>query len=152
MLGLISVMALTSMAITVRRREQKDLEQFVKLNNIPSNLVPLHIRCSKSAIHWQNDQGKWQVFSLNTQAGQAPSGKFRADMEAFLAFLETKAAANHALSYANKQHTLILWIEPDGILLALELQRMISEFGLPLRVGQLPLLDNESIQKSSVEK
>jgi hypothetical protein len=63
-----------------------------------------------------------------------------------LRFLKSKELGNRQLSYLGQQHTLILWIEPEGETTAGLLQYVMSEMNLALRTGKLPIAPGEEIR------
>lgn len=143
MLGLIAVMALASMGLASIKRIDETSRRFVKLANVPPQLVPFHIICEDQRILWRKD-GQWKEFDFH------PRDKTAIDLSAieFVNELATLAEKNRSLSFRGKQNTIILWIRPDGVLTSKVIELHASK--LPLRVGKLPLLKNEDVSFEGV--
>lgn len=146
MLGLISVMALAGISLAVQQRDQGKAEVLVALTDIPPGFVPIHVRCNQRGVVWRDDAGTWQTVAFGH--GNSPFQTGVGDLKRLVAFLEAKAEANRQLSFSGRQHTIILWIEPEGVVTAYEVQLLLESLGLPLRVGQLPILSQDRIVES----
>ncbi len=158
MLGLISVMALTSMALTVEQREtRKKKKEIVKLASIPSEFIPVHVICDGGNVIWHDLEGDEHSFSLRPPEPDPDSPPVPYDpeqniakLQEFVRLLGEITAANRRLSFRNKQYTLILWVKPSGARTALEIQGLVAGSELPLRIGKLPLLENETVRRGAV--
>ncbi len=148
MLGLMSVMALASIGIAIQKRREKKKETLVTLVEIPAGLVPVHIRCKPDRIQWQNELGQWQELYLGDptrgRTGLGVRSSARAVRD-FVEFIQNTADNSRKLSFSGRQHTVILWIEPDAVYTAYEVQRLFLQLGLPLRLGRLPVMREETI-------
>ena len=138
MLGLIAVMALTAMGLASIKRMDESKRQYVKLANVPPELIPFHIVCEKDRVLWRKD-GKWKEFGFKPGDAKANNG---AVIE-FINQLATLAENNRRLSFQGKQNTVVLWVRPDGVLTSKVMEMQAAR--LPLRVGKLPLLQNEEV-------
>ncbi len=151
MLGLMSVMALTTIAISVEKRRDIQETTVVELVGVPADFVPFHIRCKHSGAAWLDDQGVWQEFSISdilAMYGESAAygGGANTDWDSpFMQFLTEKIEENKILSFVRKQNTLILWVEPEGIDVAALIQYVVSKRDFPLRVGLLPVMEGEDI-------
>ena len=149
LLGLISIMALASMGLAIEKREEEKRLINVKLVGIPAHFVPVHLRCRKDTVDWLDDTGRWQKLflgELTPGAGRLFSRASKRDLQRFWAFIGKKAAANRRLSFSRRQHTIILWVEPEGVLTALLFVQMeVTQYGIPLRIGKLPVMAKEVI-------
>lgn len=150
MLGLMSVMALTTMSISVQKRQEAKQQQLVKLVGVPSGFRPFHVRCSGQRILWLEGDGTWRETSIFSLLGMMRMSEgmpqLHADSLRLLTFLRQKAEQNGRLSFSNEQNTMILWVEPDGTESAQILQYLIGDLGLPLRIGKLPIFKGEEIR------
>jgi len=150
MLGLMSVMVLITISITVKKRQEMKDQVVVKLTGIPDEFVPLQIRCMAEGIAWQDDSGVWQEVSDVGLAFLASPGEDLAtisvDTRRFYDWLREKAQANAELSYAGKQHTIILWVEPTGIQASDWVQIALDVRQIPLLVGKLPATEKDEIR------
>ncbi len=149
MLGLMSVMALTTIGISVEERIEQKKISTVELVGIPANFIPFHMRCTKTILSWLDEHNTWQDISLfelvtliNSKSKTILS---TSKSQAFLAFIKKKTIENRKLSYSRQQNTLILWIEPDGVDTATIVQYIVNNHKLPLRIGSLPILEGEDI-------
>lgn len=149
MLGLMSVMALTTMAITVSKRREMQQTTVVKLVAIPDRFEPLQIRCLRDGIQWQDDSGAWRDMNNSNLSILAENDDRLLAVfpvaRLFITWLNDKVRANAALSYERKQHTLILWIEPDGVITSMMFEAMVDTRGLPIRIGKLPATEGDQI-------
>ncbi len=149
MLGLMSVMALTTIGISVEERSQQKKISSVELVGIPANFIPFHMRCTKTVLSWLDDRNTWQnisFFELITLINSKEKLRLSTSKsQAFLTFLENKTIENRKLSYSRQQNTLILWVEPDGVDTAAVVQYIVNNHKLPLRIGSLPILEGEDI-------
>jgi hypothetical protein len=150
MLGVMSVMALNAIALTVEKRQETKRVTAVQLVGIPNEFRPLHLRCTPDEIYWLDDRQQWRSTSalafaslLRGGPGGAALGRNGLDL---LRFLKSKEVGNRALSYLGQQHTLILWIEPEGETTAGLLQYVMGEMNLALRTGKLPIAPGEEIR------
>ena len=73
------------------------------------------------------------------------------DTETILDFINTKVEENKKLSFSNQQHSLILWVEPDGTDTSTVFKYLISSRKIPLRIGLLPVLHDEKIYHGVLE-
>lgn len=143
MLGLIAVMALANIGLTATKRQEVRKQQYVQVANIPPNLIPIHIICDHEGFRWYRD-GAWHTVRIGEAlASSEAMGDGATD---FLHFIADTAASNRTLSYARKQNTIILWIRPKGILSAAVLEGIIYQAELPIRIGKLPLLEDEEVK------
>lgn len=149
MLGLMSVMALTAMAVTVERRQAREKQTLVELVGVPSEFIPVNIRCKPESVQWLTDDGQWRELTtlafLSLCRKLVAPAPFTPEEQDFIDFLRAKAAANRGLSYSRRQHTLLLWVEPLGIGAYNLMQLMVAELDLPIRIGRLPVLERERI-------
>ncbi len=151
MLGLMSVMALVTLGLSVREFESKKQGQHsVELVGIPTNFTPFHIRCTDDGVKWLTADGIWketQMLELLflVRNLEAPATEPQFPEPGLLGHLQNKVRENRRLSFSRRQNTLILWVEPDGVDAATLVRIIISQFELPLRVGKLPIMENEVI-------
>lgn len=148
MLGLMSVMALTTMALSVERRQQAVEGTRITLTGVPANFIPVQIRCTRKGIRYRDRDGAWQDVPLLGLLSLVQPAETSIDIPAarrFRAFLTAKAEANKALSYQRRQHSLILWVEPEGLYAKALVEWLISRLQLPLRTGSLPLMPDEEV-------
>ncbi len=148
MLGLMSIMALSTMAITVQKREEQRQVQAVQLVGIPHRFVPFHIRCTANAILWLDRSGEWQEMDIRPflSPSMPQNMNFPTDLFRLRAYLTERTNENRRLSYHGQQSTMILWVEPESGQIASLLFSIISEFELPLRIGTLPIMPGEEIR------
>ncbi len=150
MLGIMSVMALNTLGFSVERRQEQKRQAVVELVGVPDGFLPVNLRCQEHGVLWQDTDGEWRgltIFGLFALLPQAEGrGVITDEAVAFLNFLRERAQDNRRLSFAGRQHTLLLWVEPAGVVTAQIIQELVSHHKLPLRVGQLPLLPRERIR------
>lgn len=146
MLGLIAVMALAGMGLASSKRMDRQKRQVVKLANVPPELLPFNIICEESRVLWRKN-GQWKTMSLKSKGATASDYVGVIEFRNEIAMLAEK---NRKLSFSGKQNTIILWIRPKGALTSKTTEYLLSD--LPLRVGKLPLLDNEDISFGEMEK
>lgn len=154
MLGLISVMALNSMAITVQKREAARKEELVRLANIPENLIPVQVVCDKDTVEWEDKNGKTKRFYVTEPTGPLKQTQHRGNVAStleFFQFLKNLERLNRQSSFEGRQRTLILWVKPKGGETATQIQALLLQLGLPIRVGKLPLLGNEHVNIRGAE-
>ncbi len=151
MLGLMGVMALTTIGIAVEQRNASVERGVVQLSDIPTNFIPFHLRCSGDKISWLDDKNLWgamvmedfiQLFQRDIRILQTSNR----DAIRFHQFLQQKVQANRALSFSRQQNTMIVWVEPDGVEMASLLEYFITINKIPLRMGLLPILPGEEIR------
>ena len=67
MLGVMSVMALTTLATTMQRyQEQQPTDvNAVELVGIPANYRPWHLRCEAGRVRWLDADGRWRSADLD---------------------------------------------------------------------------------------
>lgn len=150
MLGLISIMALTALGITARRREKARQEVAVKLVGTPAEFAPLNIRCMRRGIIWRDFQGRRHRVSLLRPPGNTPDLRSAArpmELEALALFLQDAERHSRRLSYDNRQHTLVLWIEPEGVMTSYLFRQLLQTLDVSLRVGMLPIAEDEAIME-----
>ena len=148
MLGLMSAMALTTMAITFQKRTQEEPPKAVELVGIPHEFIPFHVRCRQSSISWLDERGKWhtvQLIAFLTNPIANVTEAMQTGPYAFINHLRRKSDENARLSYGGRQNSLILWVEPNASESAQVVQLVVAQLGFPLRVGQLPILEHEDI-------
>ena len=147
MLGLMSVMALASMGLAVQKRQELQKQSTVALVEIPPGLVPVHMRCRQNSLMWLDDTGTWnEIYMASATDGGVPFRARAAEVDKFFLFLRDALEKSRELSFKNQQHCVILWIEPDGIRTSYQVQGILSQLRIPLRIGQLPVLDEEAIR------
>ena len=149
MLGLMSIMALTTIGISIEQRRMKEDHSTVELVGIPADFIPFHIRCRKNTILWLDNDQQWRetsILGMITDLSET-SNTWGTNQKksTLLDFIIEKVEENKRLSLSKKQNSVILWVEPEGIESALILQYLISDRKLPLRVGLLPILEDEAI-------
>jgi hypothetical protein len=153
MLGLMSVMALTTMSIAVKKREQARQQTAVELVGVPSGFLPFHVRCTAEEISWLNDRHQWRTVSLVRLWAwlrlRQTAPIMSSDVREFLTFLRLRTQENARLSFSGRQNTMILWVQPDGIDGANIVQMAVGELNLPLRIGKLPIQPNEEIKRDA---
>jgi hypothetical protein len=156
MLGLMSVMALTTIGIAVESRQEQKQNSIIELVGIPANFIPFYMRCSNTSLMWLDDDNIWRSLPAieliplmalpETYLDNSPNGS------EFLRFIKRKINENRALSFQRRQHTLVLWVEPGGVDTATIVQYFISHNRFPLRVGLLPILHGETIARDSLQE
>ncbi|MCJ8332371.1 MAG: hypothetical protein HRT89_20770 [Lentisphaeria bacterium] len=145
MLGLISVMCLTSLALAMQKRD-KEIESIpVKLVSIPIGFRPLQIKCLKNSFEWQQTNGNWNTIHFKDKDVSMGMQSRPQEMKRFMNFIINKILKNRQLSHLGQQHTIIMWVEPDGIMTYLTLSYKINALNLPVRIGALPILEGEEI-------
>jgi hypothetical protein len=146
LLGLMSIMALTTMGISVEQRKEKTDQVEVELVGIPANFVPINIRCTEDWLMW-HDGLAWRKVNSTTLLSLLSQGPSQIglddDLRGFLQFMVRKTHQNKQLSYQRKQHTIIYWVEPAGISTYAIADLIIAELQLPMRTGLLPIKPNE---------
>lgn len=149
MLGMLSVMALISLALTAAARSEQERQQGVELVGIPAGFRAFHVRCSQEKISWQQPDGSWKSFGeLGFSGMLSDTNTYHPEILNALQFRASmieKTFDNRELSYRNQQNTMIIWVEPDGGRMALTLRYVIDQWQLPLRVGMLPIFPGEAI-------
>ena len=152
MLGMLSVMALISLALTVEARADKQDIKGVEMVGIPAGFSAFNVRCSQEQVLWQRSDGTWSYFGETGIVGMLQGESlFSSDVVSAIQFrqlLVDKTFENRELSYSNQQNTLIIWVEPDGGRMALTLRYLIDRWKLPLRVGMLPIFPGEEIYRA----
>ena len=155
MLGLMSMMALTTMGISVFQRQKLQKSDIVKLVGVPSNFLPFHMRCTENSILWRDDDLKWKETPFVTLIGLLgktnEKKEYARDDSGILDFVLRKVSENKTLSFSNQQNSLILWVEPDGIDTSIVFKHLISVLEIPLRIGLLPILKGEEIYNDELE-
>ncbi len=147
MLGLMSVMALTTIGISVEERERKNKGAIVELVGVPSKFIPFHIRCTDFDVQWMDDDLQWQTTPLLQllPALSSPDEPISAEGKSLIDHIYMKSEQNKSLSFTRQQNTIVLWIQPDGINTATILKYLISTYRIPIRIGSLPVLEQEDI-------
>lgn len=154
MLGLMTVMSLTTLGTSSDQRAQAKAQVMVQLAGIPDRFDPLQIRCKEESIEWMDVKGTWQPLSVQSlfmllQSAKQERPVLTPDAFRFAKFLKDMAEENKTMSFQRKQHTLILWVEPTGVRTAMMLDFYVDAAGLPLRVGKLPALGTDRILPTS---
>ena len=156
MLGLMSIMALTTIGISVQQRQKAQKNTLVELVGVPSNFIPFHIRCQADSIAWLDDNLKWNktsvatLFRLLTEANEKTSLTTRYG-DSLVDFLLNKVNENKSLSFSSQQNSLILWVEPDGVDTSTIFKQLLFASGIPLRIGLLPVMQGEEIYHGALE-
>ena len=153
MLGLMSIMALTTLGLTAEKRQEVQKVKGVQLVDIPTEFRPFHVRCMPKAIAWLDDSGSWNDVDLVSLITLLRPGMGNAMIDAkardMIRFLRAKTLANSNLSFSGQQNTLILWVEPDGVEAASIIQYIVNQMQLPLRIGKLPIFPGEEIKPNA---
>lgn len=148
MLGLMSVMALTTMGLSVARRQEEKKSKAIELVGIPAHFLPLQFRCRKEGLEWKNLDGtpqKTSILDLFALLQKSIKTELPPDAKILKTFLLHLPQINQRLSFHRQQYTILLWVEPDGILTKMALEVVISDLQIPLRVGALPIFETESL-------
>lgn len=146
-------MALATIGISIQQRLKEQKNTSVELVGIPSNFLPFHMRCTANSVLWLNENLKWKETSymnllrLMNQVDSLDAP----ETETILDFITTKIEENKKLSYSSQQHSLILWVEPDGVETLTVFKYLISLRKIPLRIGLLPVLHGEKIYHGALE-
>lgn len=153
MLGLMSVMALCTLGFAFEQRQEQRKIANVELVGVPESLVPLQIRLSAESVDWF-EGGKWHRLDPTDLAYLQAQGLSAYSLPEqalkFADFLRGKVEDNRRLSFQGKQHTVLLWLEPDGFRNWIFVQAVIDDAELPVRLGQLPILPGETIVSPTV--
>jgi hypothetical protein len=156
MLGLVSVMALAAISIAREKHDEMEAIKGVELVGVPARFVPFHLRCQDNRVHWRDDDGDWHSFDqtgmlalLDDRMREAYGIELSLDRSAtgFRKYLLEKAEANKRLSFSRRQNTLIMWVEPEGAEMAGMMQSLIANLA-PMRIGLLPIMPGERIEKN----
>ena len=149
MLGLMSVMALTTMGISVEQRHKAQEEELVELVGIPSGFIPLVMRARRDRLEYLDDDKNWQsvhVMSfVDLRQGALSNTAAIDDLRRLLGFISRKVYANRNLSLDGRQHTIIMWVDDDGIQTHAFASEFIHSLELPIRIGLLPILSHEEV-------
>lgn len=149
MLGLMSVMALTTLGISAEQRQEQRDQTLVELVAVPEELVPVYLRCGPESVSWLNDQGQWgradrlSLFSIFHSGGDVED--MLPPARQLVRFLRSKTEENRSLSFSGRQHSLLLWVEPQGVETAQLLQLAVGGMRLPIRIGQLPIQPDQEV-------
>jgi hypothetical protein len=157
MLGLMSVMALITLQTAVQERERQ-LEQHVgvELKGVPAEFVPHEMRCTAAGIDWRTLSGVpkttshagVQTLFNDILRGDQPTGSGKL----LLDYLHSIVLQNRHLSFSNRQNSVIIWVEPEAIVIAEVVSYIIEYNDWPLRVGMLPIRKDEVIRYDATHR